>query len=248
MPRQARKLSSTGIYHIMLRGINRQQIFEDKEDYRKFIKILEKCKKASEFKLYSYCLMRNHVHLIIKVEKEPLDVVFKRICGRYAYWFNTKYQRVGHLFQDRFRSEPIENETYILNVLRYIHQNPIKAGYSKEIKEYPYSSYNCYVEENNCLVDIDFVLNFINIKQFEKHQNIIEEGNYLDICEQKNRVTEKQAEQIIIRISKCKNVSEFQCLEINNRNKYIEELKKEGLSIRQISKLTGISKGIVERN
>ena len=73
MPRQARKLSSTGIYHVMLRGINQQQIFEDDEDYDKFLQILKECKEVSEYRLLAYCLMGNHVHLLIKQEQERLD-------------------------------------------------------------------------------------------------------------------------------------------------------------------------------
>lgn len=91
MPRRARQLSSTGIYHIMLRGINQQQILEDREDNVKFIGILKDCKLISGYKLYAYCLMGNHLHLIIRVEKEPLEQIFKRICGRYVYWLRQCY-------------------------------------------------------------------------------------------------------------------------------------------------------------
>ena len=139
MPRQARKKSESGIYHVMLRGINQQQIFEDSEDCDKFIQILQECKAVSGFKLFAYCLMGNHIHLLIKPEKEPLEQVFKRIGGRYVYWYNVKYQRVGHLFQDRFKSEPVEDDSYFLTVIRYIHQNPVKAGLCKNIKDYKYS-------------------------------------------------------------------------------------------------------------
>lgn len=118
MPRQQRKKSSSGIYHVMLRGINQQQIFHDDEDNKKFIKVLADCKAVSEFEIFAYCLMRNHVHILIKEGKEPLDLIFKRIGGRYVYWYNTKYNRVGHLFQDRYKSEPVETDEYFLMVLR----------------------------------------------------------------------------------------------------------------------------------
>lgn len=99
MPRQARKKSESGIYHVMLRGINQQQIFEDEEDYEKYLQILRECKAVSGFKLFAYCLMGNHVHLLIKPEQEPLEQVFKRIGGRYVYWYNVKYQRLGIYFK-----------------------------------------------------------------------------------------------------------------------------------------------------
>ena len=84
MPRSARKQSSTGIYHVMLRGINQQDIFKDEEDYLRFLSVVKECKEVCGFELYAYCLMTNHVHLLIKVGKEPLELIFKRIGCRYV--------------------------------------------------------------------------------------------------------------------------------------------------------------------
>ena len=127
MPRQARKKSKTNIYHIILRGINRQIIFEDSEDYTRFIETLDRYKAVSGHNVFAYCLMSNHIHMLIKAEKEEPNLIMKRIACSYVYWYNSKYYRSGHLFQDRFRSEPVETDEYFLTVLRYIHQNPIKA-------------------------------------------------------------------------------------------------------------------------
>lgn len=249
MPRQARIMSSTGVYHIMLRGINQQRILEDVEDNEKFLEILEECKKISGFKLYAYCFMGNHLHLLIKVENETLEQIFKRIGGRYVYWYNAKYQRAGHLFQDRYRSEPIEDDAYLLSVLRYIHQNPVKVGLANTVKDYVYSSYLSYIQpKENQLVDIDFVLNMIGLKQFEKYQNETNEDTCLDITDKVFRLTDEQAKKIILKISKCNNVSDFQKLDRDIRNKYITELRAKGLSVRQISRLTGMSKGIIEKH
>lgn len=88
MPRQARRQSESGIYHIMLRGINQQQIFEDEEDNQKFVEVLKDCKLISGFKIYAYCLMGNHIHLLLKAENESLEQIFKRIGARYVYWYN----------------------------------------------------------------------------------------------------------------------------------------------------------------
>ena len=127
MPRQPRRKSESGIYHIMLRGINQQTIFEDDADYRRFLDTLEKYKAVSGYTVFAYCLMSNHVHLLLKVADEDLDMIMKRIGGSYVFWYNWKYSRRGHLFQDRFKSEPVETDPYFLAVLRYIHQNPVKA-------------------------------------------------------------------------------------------------------------------------
>ena len=114
-----------------MRGINRQNIFEEEDDYERFLDILKACKSKSDCKLYAYCLMGNHFHLLLKVEKEDLEMIIKRLAGSYVYWYNLKYRRCGHLFQDRFISEAVETDPYLLTVIRYIHHNPVKAGICK---------------------------------------------------------------------------------------------------------------------
>ena len=101
MPRNAREKSENSTYHIMLRGINQQQIFEEEEDYCKFLEILKHYQTVSEYKIYAYCLMGNHIHLLMEFCKEDIGQVFKRIGAKYVYWYNIKYGRKGHLFQDR---------------------------------------------------------------------------------------------------------------------------------------------------
>ena len=179
MPRQARAKSESGIYHIMLRGINGQQIFEDEEDNQKFIEVLKDFKAISEYKIFAYCLMGNHLHLLIKVGKEDLEQIFKRIGGRFVYWYNYKYLRRGHLFQDRYKSEAVEDDTYFLTVLRYIHQNPVKAGLCNNCEDYKYSSYHEYIKpKENQLTDIEFALGIINEEQFVEFNNELNE----DVC------------------------------------------------------------------
>ena len=140
MPRDQRQRSESGIYHIVMRGINRAVIFKDEEDYSVFLRYVEKAKAEAKFQLYAYCLMSNHIHLLLKEGEEELGIAFRRIGAGFVGWYNRKYERCGHLFQDRFRSEPVESEQYLFTVLRYIHQNPVKAGVAKSVHEYPWSS------------------------------------------------------------------------------------------------------------
>lgn len=245
MPRQARKKSESGIYHIMLRGINQQQIFEEREDYDKFLTILEECKAISDFGLYAYCLMGNHIHLLLREGTESLEQVFKRICGRFVYWYNIKYSRVGHLFQDRFKSEPVDSEQYFFTVLRYIHQNPIKAGLCKRLADYSYSSYTQYLQ-GGPLIDIDYVLSMSSIQEFVSLNEREVDACCMDIAEKPLvRVTDEQARALIKKLSKCENVSDFQQLDAITRNKYLKKLRTKGLSIRQLSRLTGNSIGVI---
>lgn len=246
MPRQARRKSKSGIYHVMLRGINKQVIFEDEEDSLKFLETLKNYKAISGYKIFAYCLMSNHIHLLLKVEKENLDLIIKRIAGSYVYWYNWKYHRSGHLFQDRFKSEPVEDDMYFLTVIRYIHQNPIKAGLSKSIDEYKFSSYNEYINKP-FMVDIDFCLGIVDKEQFVEFNNEFNQDICLEIEDDNFRLTDDEAREVIRKISKCKTITEFQNLSLDKRDKYLKALRNQGLSIRQISRLTGIGFNIVRK-
>ena len=231
----------------MLRGINGQQIFADSEDYEKFLEILKDCKAISEFEIFAYCLMGNHIHLLLKEVKEPIDQIMKRIATRFVYWYNIKYQRVGHLFQDRFKSEPVENDEYFLTVIRYIHQNPVKAGICKKPQDYTFSSYNEFFKKQT-FVDCGFVFGMIKKDDFIKFNNEKAFEQCLDIEEKPTiRVTDEQAKKIIIKYSKCKSISEFEILPTDLKEKYIKNFHAKGISIRQISRLCGETKGLVEK-
>ena len=231
----------------MLRGINQLQIFEDSEDCEKFLQILKDCKAVSEYKLFAYCLMGNHIHILIQEDTEPIEQVMKRISTRFVYWYNIKYQRIGHLFQDRFKSEPVEDDAYFITVIRYIHQNPLKAGLCKNIYDYKYSSYNDFFKDCD-LIDKDFVFDIIPLEMFEEFNSQNVNDKCLEI-ESKPiiRVTDEQAQKIIFKYSRCKSVAEFQKLKITLKEKYIKKIHEKGVSIRQIVRLCGESKGIVEK-
>ena len=191
MPRHARELSKTGIYHVIMRGINRQTIFEDDEDFERFIETIERYKSTSKFELYAYCLMENHVHILIKEGEESLSNTIKRISSSYVMRYNSKYGRVGHLFQDRFKSEPVETERYFYAVLRYIFQNPIKAEIVDEVKKYQWSNYGEYFESFRS-DDVNYVLKMFCQKEdeaigaFEKFINQENDDKCLDISDRKN--------------------------------------------------------------
>ena len=250
MPRRARKKSESGIYHIMMRGINRQSIFEDEEDYEKFIETIGRYKEKCGYEIFAYCLMGNHVHLLLKVGKEPLEQIMRRICGSYVYWYNWKYQRVGNLFQDRFKSEAVENDAYFLVVQRYIHQNPIKAGLVNRIEQYRWSSFNEYVTRTQ-VVDSDILLKMLNEKQREAIRSFIEynnEVNDYDCLDMEDRIpiTDEEARDIIKKECKVNHAGELQNMETITRNKYLKELKEQhNLSIRQIERVTGINRGVI---
>ena len=244
MPRAARKKSSTGIYHVMLRGINRQSIFLDDEDNEKFMQTLKECKIESEFELYGYCLMGNHLHLLLKEGKESLSLVFRRIGARYVYWYNWKYKRSGHLFQDRYKSEAVESDPYFTVVLRYIHQNPMKAGICGSIGEYRWSSYNEYINKKG-IVDCEYALGIIGNNSFEKFMEEKSDGHCLELNDSGKRMTDEEL------IAKIEEVFKIKAIMIQNepmekRNHILGSiLKIGGVSTRQLSRVSGVSTGII---
>lgn len=251
MPRKAREKSSTGIYHAMLRGVNGQIIFEDNEDYEKLIQIISEYKEVCGYEIYAYCLMGNHIHLLIKEGKEELGIVFRRIGAKYVYWYNCKYERNGHLFQDRYKSEAVEDDKYFLTVLRYIHQNPVKAGIEHDIAKYPWSSYNEYLGKKG-ICDTKFALGLFaddEKRAVDLFQKFNKEENK-DVCleyEEIVKINDKEAARIIIEVAGVESPIQVQNLKKEERNKVIKQLRNRGLSIRQIERLTGISFGVIRK-
>jgi len=196
--------------------------------------------------------MDNHLHLLLKEGKEPLETVMRKICGSYVFWYNRKYGRVGYLFQNRYKSEPVEDDKYFLTVLRYIIRNPIKADIVTKIQNYKWTNYKDYIKGIN-QTEIDFVLNIFGtdkekaIKRFIEHINKENDDNCLDITE-KQRLTDDEARKIIKAHCKIDYVIDIQKVDVDKRNLYLKDLKERyGLSIRQIERLTGISRGVIQR-
>ncbi len=236
----------------MLRGVNRQTIFEEDADYEQFLQILRACKTTSGFYLLGYALLGNHVHLLIVVEQEPLSTVMRRIATRYAIYFNKKYERSGHLFQDRYKSEPVNDDRQLLSVLRYILQNPQKAGLEKELGCYRWSSYGDYMRTGDgpYLTDTARILSMLSsneaeqpalLKEFVK---VSDETAHLD-DEGIKRPSDRTCKEMLKRSCGVDTATEIQLLPEEKRDDAIRLLKAEGASIRQIVRLTGVSFGVV---
>ena len=246
MPRKAREKSSTNIYHVMLRGVNKQVIFENDGDRNFFLKVMKTCKEASGFKLHAFCLMSNHVHLLMEPGEEPLETVFRRVGSRYVKWYNEKYERVGNLFQDRFRSENVETQQYFMTVLRYILWNPVKAGMVSSPGQYRWSSYRAYERGEGSLTDTAFAESV-----FGSRENLIafcsqdSDDTAMDDDDRIWRMKDDEAIGIMSRITGCASVSEFQQTDPGLRKAYAQEMYLEKLSVNQISRITGMSRKTV---
>ncbi len=247
MPRVAREKSSTGVYHVILRGHNQQPIFKDDEDAWRFLHTLEKYQKSGDYLVFAYCLMANHVHLLIKEEQAELGTIMKRIGVSFVYWYNRKYERCGNLFQDRFRSEPVEDEQYLLTVLRYIHQNPVKAGLVEEPASYRWNSYREYLGEQK-MIEADYLLGIFYPQQekaiaaFREFHNTSESAPCLEIFDEKKVYKDDEAAELIKELCSVSCCSELQGAGEAEMSSYLKLLKEQGLSTRQIARLTGISR------
>ncbi len=245
MSRMARVKSCTGLYHVMLRGADRRIIFSDDEDNRRFLEILQRVKQESLIKLFAYCLMGNHVHLLLREGEEPLGMTFKRIGVSYVYYYNWKYQLHGHLFQDRYRSEQVEDDAYFLEVLRYICQNPVKAGLCAKPFEYPWLGCSGITE---CDALLDGFGNLTDLKG-DALLRFVSERCDMDHLEDNGtkRLTDREATERLRMACGCSNTQDIGGWAAEKRDTALRKALGTGVSIRQLSRLTGISKAIIER-
>jgi putative transposase len=146
MPRTARVAPREHVYHVLTRGNNRQDVFEDEEDFRKYLNLLLRYKGKYQFKLYHYVLMTNHVHLVIEPSEGggSLSEIMKGINIAYAQQYKRKYSHTGHFWQDRYKSILISKDNYLLACGSYVELNPVRAKMVEDPKDYPWSSYRAY--------------------------------------------------------------------------------------------------------
>ncbi len=159
MPRPIRIWYRGAMYHITARGNRKYDIFKAKEDYLHYLSLLEKAKSRTPFKIHSYCLMSNHIHLLIETKEHSPTEIIRYVHSMYARYFNKKYGFVGHVFQDRYYSKLITDWKQMIDVSRYIHLNPVKAKLTTKPEKYRWSSYKSFVTSHvDSLVDPEPIL------------------------------------------------------------------------------------------
>jgi REP element-mobilizing transposase RayT len=248
MPRQQRQKSESGIYHVMLRGINRLQLFYDDDDRLAFVERLARYKEQCGFSLLAWCLMGNHVHLLIEEGKTELSAVMKKLELSYANYYSTKYDWKGYLYLDRFQSKPVDSDNYLLAVIRYIHRNPLEVGKAVSF----WTSYNDYITSLG-ITDTAMVLEMLEPDKKKQREAFVElidsqsehSFSFVDSINSK-QISDEKALALILEISGLSAPFELYQIEKENRDFIISKLRGAGLSIRQIARLTGIGRSIVE--
>lgn len=172
------------IYHIYNRGNNKKEIFIKDKDYRFFLKRLKEKAKKFKFSIIAYCLMPNHFHLILKQNDSVApSKLMSSIITSYSMVFNLRNKTVGHLFQDRYKQKIIRNEQYLLNLIAYIHLNPVKDGLCRIPKDYIWSSHNEYAGYTNDNICDQEMVGSYNLKG-QSFQEYIQNANFIAPAEE----------------------------------------------------------------
>lgn len=246
MPRAKRHLVNGGIYHIMIRGVNKQVIFKDDDDRKMFIRIMNYCNKKYECEIYAYCLMNNHVHILFKDKEFFVSDFMQYVASIYAEEFNKKYKRVGHLFQDRFKSIYVYNDNYLLRLIRYIHRNPERAGICKT-EEYKWNSYKEYVY-NSKIIETDSILKMFDSKEkiaIKKFKEFVADSGQenLDKIYMLEKLNDEEAEKLIKDITKIDDIYQIKNYNRKYRREIVNKiLEVNNLNFSQISRVLGIGK------
>ncbi len=199
--RDYKNFAKGSIYHLYNRGNNKEIIFHDEQDYRAFLfrlglafgikkDDLNKCEitkslksrvrigglKSSDFKLHAFCLMPNHIHLLIEqCEDESISKLLLKVSTSFSKYINIKYKRVGHVFQDRFKSVKMETNPQLMLISSYIHMNPVKDSIINKPENYKWSSYSDFIEDrDNSIIHKDFL-----IEIFGNKNNFVKENTKL---------------------------------------------------------------------
>lgn len=252
MSKYLREFSSSKIYHIIIKGIDEGTIFYDDEDRNVFLNKLKVTKKKFKYKILAYCLMNNHVHLVISIENENLSKGIQSLIIRYARYFNRKYDRKGPFVQNRFNSKKVESQRYFLEVCRYVHRNPEKAGIEKTEK-YRWSSYHEYIGKEK-IIDRRFLMHYLG----NDMNNFIEYTTKKESKQEVDRLADfemirKLSDDIVVKIilDKLKFSSVDEIINYFKKEKNYEKIRvlKEirGTNVTQISRIIRVSRHLVKK-
>lgn len=246
MARKPREYSEKGIYHVILRGNNQQNLFLYDHDRIFFLNRLFRYSKELEIDIYAYCLMSNHVHILIGKAAVKVSLFVQKLANSYVYYFNRKYERTGHLFQGRFKSETVEDEEYFKTVYRYIIQNSEKAELGS-YSEYRWNSYRHIVKsEIQKKVNTQYVIDMFGSKESLLEFISCKEKKKCMEFENKLVFSDEKAVNIIKEIFRISSPYKLQRLNLDRQLIDCRILKESGMSVNQISRITGINRSVIK--
>ena len=245
MPRRSRELSESGYYHVVLRGAGKMIIFEERGDYQAFLSLLVNRAVERNVAIIAYCLMSNHVHLVLRDDGRNLSDFMHSLATAYAKRFNERNCHVGPVFQGRFYSVPLESDEHLLEAVRYVHQNPYKARIST-IDGYEWSSYREYIRRAK-IVETSTVKGMFNsIKAFSRFMRTPGSSYRLPAIE-KVSLTDQDAAQLMRDSLTREEIKALSGDSRMMRNSALRKLRDVGIGISQAARLTGIGRNIVSK-
>lgn len=243
MAREARRIAESGLYHIVLRS-NNKLLFVEASDYRKFIELLDSIAARDLMEVCAYCLFSEAVHLVVKEGLAEISSSMKHLISSYALWCNLKYERSGKLFFDRFASEPIESDSELMDVCRYVFRLPASRGYDIN---YEYSSYNNYLKKQGLRSDALMLLHNQSTMAYKAYNEQSVSGEFLSDLP-KVKLTDAELAAKIKQLLLDATQEELDMLTDYEFKILVRRFKKiEGASIRQLSRVLNISKSFIER-
>ena len=250
MPREPRNKILTEFSHIMLRGVGHMNIFMDEDDHLRFMETIKRFNGGREIKIHAFCLMSNHVHLLVQASPEAIPGFMKRIEGSYAQYFNSTHEHVGHLFQNRYKSEAITSDQYFLAAFRYILLNPQAAGICRW-EEYRWSSSGAYLmKDDDGITDTSLITDILGGRAEVVcfvNRNTEDSSKIAEPVLPGKRITDNKALKTIQAISGLKDPLLIQGIDRETRNELLATLKKKGITIRQLERMTGINRNAIQR-
>jgi REP element-mobilizing transposase RayT len=231
----------------MLRGVNRDPIFLEDEDRERFLGALQAAREASGCRVLAYCLMDNHVHLVLRTTTEPLGATVKRVGVRYAGWFNRKYGRAGHLFQDRFKSVPVEDDAHLITLLRYVWNNPVEAGMVRHPDHYLWSSRRIFGHPSRLVdgAELDRLLSDDPLaadsgRTVEPHEGSLPRGPA-------PRYSDSEALALLEQACGADRPERFVALDGQTQRRAVRDLRVRSVSFAQLARVTGLSPSTLKR-
>lgn len=239
MSRIRKENINTSFFHIMVQGNNKEYIFNCTEDIEKYIKIMKDTKEEINTVILAYCIMSNHAHILIHEENiENLIRYMHKVNLLYAKYYNRRYNRVGYVFRDRYKTQPIYSENHLLSCVRYIHNNPVKAHICEKANQYKYSSYDRNLFFTNTEIE----------KNIRKNMNLKEDSSlepmqqFIFMENEQNK--EEQCKELLQDILIEKNITKEELSQKEEMiNLIIKRMKLEcGISYRMLENILGINR------
>ena len=247
MPRKPRERAASGYYHVTVRGNGQQTLFEDDSDREAFVAMARDAFGKTSARVVAWCLMGNHAHLLIDDSEDELSQAMGSLCGRFAMRYNHRNGHVGHVFQGRFGSVPIIDDAQLLAAIRYVHDNPVRAGMCTGPGEYRWSSYHEYAgEPGPVLSDTTVVLDMLGGPEgFMSFMAQSNPGNYRPSLG--HRPTDEEAARFARELLDGVSPAEVMGFDKARRDEALRILHDAGLSLRQIQRMTGIGMFIINK-